>query len=510
MRKTLKHISAIALALLIGLSSIGFGTVYGARAVAAPERFSEGEWPDILWGLRDSNGNIIVPAMYRMIFPFSEGLAAMSVWNPDSGWWGAEYFGFIDTAGRVIVPPIYQDVGNFSDGRAAVRLNNRWGFIDRDGNIAIPIQFDMVSGFSGGFAGVGQGTNPWEGQWGLINTNGELIVPMAHSREDITLAMNVLALPAGLVPANVEQLHWNEVQQVLPLRTPIRILDIGTGIYFYVSSMSNGNHADVEPVTATDTALLMEAFGGVETWGGRPVWVTVGNRTFSASIHSMPHAQSTIAGNNMDGHVCLHFYGSTTHNTNLPTYHYVILQAQRAFDAFNQVAAGIAGVGAPAPQPSPTPAPVPAYAPATPAPEVVMALPTEASVFIDGVAVNFQAFHIGGHNFFRLRDLAFALNGTAARFNLGWDGVSQAISIYRGAVYVPVGGEMSAGSGEIRPATPTQADIFLDGVRISPRAYHINGNNFFMLAELAEALGFTATWDGSARAILISTIVDRC
>ena len=562
MKKSAKIITAIVLALLIGIGGIGLNTVHDAHASTAPERFSQ----DGLWGLRDSDGNIIVPAMYDWIYSFHEGIAVVVIWDMDAGWWGREYFGFIDITGRVIVPPIFEGAGDFSDGRAAVRSGGLWGFIDRNGalvvphmyqnagdfveglaavryedrwgfidrngamvvpavhddvgdfsegfavirsgdlfgfinrsgNIVVPAQFEMVSNFSGGVAGVGRGSNRWDGEWGLINTSGELIVPMQHSWNDIMLALDIFALPAALIPANVEQSHWSEIRQILPLRTSIRILDIGTGIYYYVLSMSNGNHADVEPVTAADTALLMETFGGHATWSGRPVWVTIGNRTFSASIHSMAHAQATVANNNMDGHICLHFYGSTTHNTNLPTYEHVILQAQRAFNAYNQVAAGLAGVQT-------TPTPTPAPAPATPAPGAVSASPTAATVLIDGVQVNFQAYHIGGHNFFRLRDLAYALNGTAAQFNLGWDAANQAISIYNGEAYVPVGGEMSIGDAATRTATPTRADIFLDGVMISPRAYHIAGSNFFMLAELAEALGFTVAWDPAARAILIWT-----
>jgi len=121
--------------------------------------------------------------------------------------------------------------------------------------------------------------------------------------------------------------------------------------------MSNGNHADVEPATAQDTALLMQAFGGVATWSSRPVWVTIGNRTFSAAIHSVAHGGYTIRDNNMDGHICLHFYGSTTHNTNLPVHHYTILRAQDAFEileipGFRQFI-GATGTATPAPTPPP-------------------------------------------------------------------------------------------------------------------------------------------------------------
>ena len=219
------------------------------------------------------------------------------------------------------------------------------------------------------------------------------------------------------------------------------------------------------------------------------MWVTVGNRTFSASIHSMPHAQATVANNNMDGHVCLHFYGSTTHNTNLPTYHYVILRAQRMFELYNTAVAG----NRPA---APTP---------TPAPATVSAVPTTATVLIDGQPVAFQAFNIRGNNFFRIRDLAFALNGTPAQFALGWDGASQAITITRGVPYVPIGGEMAIVDTGTRRATPTSANIFLDGRLIRPTAYNIDGSNFFMLADLADEMGFVVEWDGVARTISVVT-----
>jgi len=316
-------------------------------------------------------------------------------------------------------------------------------------------------------------------------------------------------LPGVAVPYPVELAHWDEIRDLITLREPFRVLDIGTGIYYYVLSMSNGNHADVEPISAGDTARLMESFGGVATWSGRPVWVTVGNRTFSAAIHSVGHAQETVAGNGMTGHVCLHFYGSTTHNTRLPVYRDVILAAQRYFEMLS-----------PAPEPTPTstpeplPTPVATHSP-SPAPisspgpvesrEPAIAAPTEATVFIDGVVVDFPAFHINGHNYFRLRDLAFALNGSAVEFNLGWDGVNNGIFIVTGERYWPNGDEMSAVTGEAWLATPTQADMFLDGVRIRPRAYHIDGSNFFMLAEMAELMGFRVSWDAEARAIWVMT-----
>jgi len=113
----------------------------------------------------------------------------------------------------------------------------------------------------------------------------------------------------------VERLHWSYARNnVIRTGVPMQITDVRTGITYWIASFSNGNHADVEPLTAEDTATMLRAFGGQWTWTPRPVWVHVDGRTIAASINGMPHAGSTNPNNNMNGHVCLHFYGSRTHN----------------------------------------------------------------------------------------------------------------------------------------------------------------------------------------------------
>jgi len=112
----------------------------------------------------------------------------------------------------------------------------------------------------------------------------------------------------------VELLHWSYVRTFLRTGVPIQITDVRTGMTYWVASFSNGNHADVEPVTAEDTAIMHSTYGGRWSWDTRPVWVHIDGRTIAASINGMPHAGSTNPNNNMNGHVCLHFYGSRTHN----------------------------------------------------------------------------------------------------------------------------------------------------------------------------------------------------
>jgi hypothetical protein len=48
-------------------------------------------------------------------------------------------------------------------------------------------------------------------------------------------------------------------------------------------------------------------------WQRRPCLITIGTRTFAASLEGMQHGDDTISNNGMDGQVCLHFTNSQGH-----------------------------------------------------------------------------------------------------------------------------------------------------------------------------------------------------
>ena len=124
------------------------------------------------------------------------------------------------------------------------------------------------------------------------------------------------AKSAQVAPNGVEYIEWSEASKIISIGWDTRVYDVRTGTVYYVRSFSNGKHADVEPITTDDTALLKSTFGGVWSWDPRPVWVTVNGRTFAASINGMPHGGGVNSNNGMDGQICLHFHGSSTHNGN--------------------------------------------------------------------------------------------------------------------------------------------------------------------------------------------------
>lgn len=135
-----------------------------------------------------------------------------------------------------------------------------------------------------------------------------------------------------------------------------------------------------------------------------------------------------------------------------------------------------------------------------------IALKTESAVLVNGVAHSFHAYNINGNNYFKLRDVAFVLNGTGRQFGLTWDGTQNAIFLTPGQSYAAVGGEMQAGQGgSPKTAVPTNSAVYLNGEKVSVMAYNIDGNNFFKLRDLATQLGFRVDWDEQTRSIGIWT-----
>jgi hypothetical protein len=136
----------------------------------------------------------------------------------------------------------------------------------------------------------------------------------------------------------------------------------------------------------------------------------------------------------------------------------------------------------------------------------LIAMPIAFPVQVDGQFTSFGAYLIEGNSYFKLRDVAYSLNGAAKQFAVGWDSESNAIVINSGYPYSPVGGEMTlSATGGRREAIPTTATVYLDSWCIELTAYNIGGNNYFMLRDLGQALDFGVIWDEDSRCIRIET-----
>ncbi len=132
--------------------------------------------------------------------------------------------------------------------------------------------------------------------------------------QEVVIPPSADASRGALGRGGAELLHWDVANKVFKSRATI--IDVATGLSFQVQRRGGHNHADIEPLTSADTAILKRIYGGVWSWARRAVIVVTGGRRIAASINGMPHGGEAITGNGFNGHICLHFLGSRTHASN--------------------------------------------------------------------------------------------------------------------------------------------------------------------------------------------------
>ncbi|RIX51854.1 hypothetical protein D3P08_15685 [Paenibacillus nanensis] len=143
--------------------------------------------------------------------------------------------------------------------------------------------------------------------------------------------------------------------------------------------------------------------------------------------------------------------------------------------------------------------------PAAPKPAAaVTAKPTSSKVLVNGKQVAFEAYNIGGNNYFKLRDLAMALNGSAKQFEVTWDAEFNVIDLLTETAYTPVGNELAvSGDASSKKGKLSASGVFLNGEEVTITAYNIGGNNYFKLRDIAKVINFAVLWDESAKTVSI-------
>jgi hypothetical protein len=118
-----------------------------------------------------------------------------------------------------------------------------------------------------------------------------------------------------------ELIPWEEAKELFPLMGYATVIDFNTRLSFRVQRRAGPDHADVQPLTREDKAIMKKIFGGVWSWNRRAIIVDTGSRRIAASMNGQPHGAGAIQDNNFPGHFCIHFYKSTTHSHHLDPDH---------------------------------------------------------------------------------------------------------------------------------------------------------------------------------------------
>ena len=137
------------------------------------------------------------------------------------------------------------------------------------------------------------------------------------------------------------------------------------------------------------------------------------------------------------------------------------------------------------------------------------AIRTSSKVIVNGTQINFDAYNIDDYNYFKLRDIAFVLNGTGSQFSVGWNENTNAINLKPGEQYEVSGGEMVVGSGNnIKTAFESSSSVFIDDSEIKLTAYNIDDNNYFKLRDLSSCIGFDVIWNEESQIVEIVSAKD--
>lgn len=129
-----------------------------------------------------------------------------------------------------------------------------------------------------------------------------------------------------------------------------------------------------------------------------------------------------------------------------------------------------------------------------------------SAVLVNGEPASLDAYAIDGYTYFKLRDLAAAVAGTSAAFNVSWNEEAACIELTAGTAYEQTEGGLAAGNGkETAAASSTQMPVLLNGERIELSGYLIGESTYFQLRDLGGKLGFTVGWNAVSKSISIET-----
>lgn len=124
----------------------------------------------------------------------------------------------------------------------------------------------------------------------------------------------------------------SDIQSVFARGSVAKVVDIGSGRSFSIRRTGGLLHADVEPVSSSDTANMLAAYGGQWSWDRRAIWVVIDGTYYAASMNGMGHGDEPDTDNEFDGIFCVHFLNSRTHGTDnvCPLHQAAIKQAYLA------------------------------------------------------------------------------------------------------------------------------------------------------------------------------------
>ena len=493
------------------------------------------------WGFIDKTGEVVIPLEYGDVGSFSEGLAAA---EKDGK------YGFIDKTGKVVIPLEYDNVGGFSEGLAAAEKGKKYGFIDKTGKVVIPLEYDVKYAdlpiFKEGFAGVTK-----DSKCGFIDKTGKVVVPLEYDGaqnfnegvacvyKDVTKEPNSIFRDCkyGFVDNTgklVVPLEYDSYSErfseglarvfkdgkygyvdktgkvVIPIKYSVQSEDFKTDFHEGLAAVYSNQTWKWGFIDKTGKVAIAQEYDNVDDFKDGLAWVIKGGKwgcidktgkmVIPLEYDEVTRFSGGIAWVTKDGKggfidntgkIVVPFGKYDGYVYSYPDYSFI---SEGIACVLKDGKYGILRVSDSGVTP-----------PVTPTPDTVTAISSAQKVTVNGKDVAFDAYNINGNNYFKLRDLAFALTGSEKQFDVGWDGAKNAISLTSGKAYTVVGGELVGKDTGDKTGTPTASKIYLDGKEVSFTAYNIDGNNYFKLRDIGSTFNFGVDFDSATNTVVIDT-----
>lgn len=158
-------------------------------------------------GLMDKNGNILIPPTYDFIGDFIDGLAIVNI-GKSSRFCG---YGIIDMSGKLITEGVaYSSVKIFYHGLFAIYKDGRF-IIKKINDVTFAKEFNEIGKYDEEFICVSK-----DGEWGLINYEGEEVIPIKYG-EIVDFSKKNIHVKIHKLGNKIAEIDW-EGNEIYPIR----------------------------------------------------------------------------------------------------------------------------------------------------------------------------------------------------------------------------------------------------------------------------------------------------
>lgn len=442
------------------------------------------------YGVIDESGKVIIPTNKDVISDLSNGL--IRIWDNEETiyvdktgkevlrikeYTGLDFHeglvriiskenkeGFMDKTGAIVIPTIYDYVGDFKDGLVFVIKDDKCGYIDKTGKEVIPLIYDHVGEFEDGLAKVKNNF-----KYGYIDKTGTIVVPIKYDF--------ISDFKEGLAYFQVKGNSSREYKYGYVDKTGNEVIP---PIYRHAYNFSEGLAAvEVEIEGKYDeNGYSLRKTGFIDKTGKLVI-----------------PAEYDYAGEFKEGVAIVakddkYGYIDKTGREIVPL---IFNEAYPSSDGMMRVRDENGRYG---------------YI-KNPFKNEVQAIPTQSKITVDGKEIKLEAYTIKGNNYFKLRDLAMALNGTSKQFEVSWDSEATTITILKNKPYTPVGGELTLpATSSVKEAVSSSSIVKINGENTNLTAYAVEGSNYFKFRDIAKALNFGVTWKANTNSVIIDTTAE--